>query len=157
MEVIYQKNHIRNRQESNLAALFLSFETVRLSSASGECHLTNEILTRLEQSFSRYILGTFRNMQSQTNGVRHPIYASLNTVVHRADEKLICIELVFSARRRHRTLFEKHLLLHFEDSGTKVADSRLLVGQKGLCLKVIGNHAIDLTGKTHTIKRTYQN
>ncbi len=157
MEVIYQKSNRRYRQEENMAALFFSFETVRFACEKVECPMVNETIDRLCVVFCRYVTEQFRITESQTNGIRHPIYAAVNTIVHRADKKLICVELIFSARRFQHTVFEKHLLLHFGQSGQKVLDSRLLIGKGNKCLRVMGNQAIDPNGEIYLLNKAYQN
>lgn len=157
MEVIYQKNSRRLRAEGDLAALFLSFDTVCFEGNEGSYRLANETVTRLAEGFSRYAMQHLRVSESRQNGARHPIYASFAVTVHRADPKLICLEAVCRADRFHRVIFQKHLLLHFDRCGTRAVNSRALVGKRGKWLTVHENQATDKDGTVYSIKEKYRN
>ncbi len=157
MDIVCQKRRQCCRAEDGLATLYLSYDQLCFTDEEDDCPAVTDTVLELTESFVRYSKTHLRTDESRQHGARHPIYASLTAVVHRADDRLICIELVFLAERFHHPIWKKHLLLYWGSRGTRVLNSRLLVGKRAKQLTVVGNLATDREGKVYELKKKYRN
>ena len=157
MEILSQKSRQRCRGEDNLAVLYLSYDLVCFHEPTGACSAVNDTVTALANGFTRFAKISLRESESRQNGARHPIYASVTAIPHRADDRLICLELVFLAERFHRPIHKKHLILYWGNGGREVLNGRLLVGKRAKHLKVEGNLATDRQGNVYELKEKYRN
>ncbi len=119
--------------------------------------LPNQTIASLAESFTEYLKNDFLENAAVKYGIRHPIEAVIYAKISRMDTVLLSLEMILRAELRHKILFEKHLYLHFAESGTLPVTARDLIGKKLSCLTAKDLTATDpVSGKEYPLKKKYQ-